>query len=287
MTPYETSAGAPVAGGGSGTLGAATQLTRIPISNARAPPSSHGFGCTSRIATLQVVWAGCRNSTRSRAPGREPAVRMTRSRPPRGRAGATGPARSRGMAAVAAAPSTALLAQVGLLSDLSTRELKAIGGSMREHRYPAGREVVAEGKRGVAFFVIAFRRDRSDHGSRTDRERNCADRPRLMDTHLLGVPVDRQGESPDRLEAAPAAGSPGRQFIKSSPARSCQRLTTALQSGAAPISFDGDCDVLTVPMWLDCDRPVLHDRAAQDSPPRANATPASAHQGLVGSLVHC
>lgn len=34
------------------------------------------------------------------------------------------------------------------------------------------------------------------------------------DTHLVGVPVDRQGESPDRLEAAPAAGSPGRQFIR-------------------------------------------------------------------------
>jgi hypothetical protein len=214
VTPYETSAGTPVAGGGSGTLGAATQLTRIPISNARAPPSSHSFGCTSRIATLQVVWAGCRNSTRSRSPGREPAVRMTRSRPSRERAGATGPARSSGIAAVAAAPSTALLAHVGLFSDLSTRELKAIDDSMREHGYPAGREVVAGGKRGVAFFVIVFRRDRPDHGSRTDRERDCADRPRLLDTHLLGVPVDRHGEFDDLLEAAPAAGSPGRQFIK-------------------------------------------------------------------------
>ena len=65
------------------------------------------------------------------------------------------PARSSSMGAMAAAPPTAFLAQVGLFSDLSPRELKAIAGSMREHRYPAGREVVAEGKPGVAFFVIA------------------------------------------------------------------------------------------------------------------------------------
>jgi len=55
---------------------------------------------------------------------------------------------------MAAAP-TEFLARVALFSDLSKRELKAIAGSMQEHRYPAGREVVAEGKLGVGFFVIA------------------------------------------------------------------------------------------------------------------------------------
>jgi CRP-like cAMP-binding protein len=57
------------------------------------------------------------------------------------------------MGAMAGAP-TEFLARVGLFSDLSKRELKAIAASMQEHRFPAGREVVTEGKLGVGFFVI-------------------------------------------------------------------------------------------------------------------------------------
>jgi CRP/FNR family cyclic AMP-dependent transcriptional regulator len=48
-----------------------------------------------------------------------------------------------------------LLAKVELFSGLDERELKEIAGSMREHRYEAGRAVVTEGEGGVGFFVIA------------------------------------------------------------------------------------------------------------------------------------
>jgi CRP-like cAMP-binding protein len=58
------------------------------------------------------------------------------------------------MGSMAAAP-TEFLARVGLFSDLSKRELKAIAASMQEHRFAARRELVTEGKLGVAFFVIA------------------------------------------------------------------------------------------------------------------------------------
>jgi CRP-like cAMP-binding protein len=48
-----------------------------------------------------------------------------------------------------------LLAGVELFGGLNARELKAIAGSMKEHRYEAGRNVVTEGQKGVGFFVIA------------------------------------------------------------------------------------------------------------------------------------
>lgn len=48
-----------------------------------------------------------------------------------------------------------LLARVELFRDLDSRELKQIAGSMKEHRYEAGRAVVTEGEGGVGFFVIA------------------------------------------------------------------------------------------------------------------------------------
>ncbi len=48
-----------------------------------------------------------------------------------------------------------LLAQVDLFADLNSRELKAIAGSMKDHRYEAGHVLVTEGQDGVGFFVIA------------------------------------------------------------------------------------------------------------------------------------
>jgi CRP-like cAMP-binding protein len=46
------------------------------------------------------------------------------------------------------------LRQVPLFADLPARELRALAESMKEHSFPAGHEVVAEGKGGVGFFVI-------------------------------------------------------------------------------------------------------------------------------------
>jgi CRP/FNR family transcriptional regulator, cyclic AMP receptor protein len=46
------------------------------------------------------------------------------------------------------------LRDVPLFADLSGRDLKRLADSMTEHTFPAGREVVAEGKGGVGFFVI-------------------------------------------------------------------------------------------------------------------------------------
>lgn len=65
-----------------------------------------------------------------------------------------GPLRGGGIRAMAAGP-TDLLAEVGLFSDLSKRELKDIAGSIQEHRCSAGSEVVTAGKGGAAFFIIA------------------------------------------------------------------------------------------------------------------------------------
>jgi CRP/FNR family transcriptional regulator, cyclic AMP receptor protein len=46
------------------------------------------------------------------------------------------------------------LRQVPLFGDLSARDLKRLADSMQELSFPAGKEVVAEGKGGVGFFVI-------------------------------------------------------------------------------------------------------------------------------------
>jgi CRP-like cAMP-binding protein len=46
------------------------------------------------------------------------------------------------------------LRNVPLFSDLSSRELKRLAGSMEERSFANGREVVAESTGGVGFFVI-------------------------------------------------------------------------------------------------------------------------------------
>jgi CRP/FNR family cyclic AMP-dependent transcriptional regulator len=46
------------------------------------------------------------------------------------------------------------LGEVPLFADISGRDLKRLAESMSEQTYAAGDEVVAQGKSGVAFFVI-------------------------------------------------------------------------------------------------------------------------------------
>ena len=46
------------------------------------------------------------------------------------------------------------LREVPLFSDLSARDLKRLADSMQEHSFASGKEVVAQGKGGVGFFVI-------------------------------------------------------------------------------------------------------------------------------------
>ena len=46
------------------------------------------------------------------------------------------------------------LRDVPLFADLSSRDLKRLADSMQDLSFPAGRQVVAEGKGGVGFFVI-------------------------------------------------------------------------------------------------------------------------------------
>ena len=46
------------------------------------------------------------------------------------------------------------LRDVPLFADLSARDRKQLADSMQELSFPAGREIVAEGKGGVGFFVI-------------------------------------------------------------------------------------------------------------------------------------
>jgi CRP-like cAMP-binding protein len=46
------------------------------------------------------------------------------------------------------------LRQVPLFAELSRRDLRRLSDSMQEHSFPAGREIVAEGRGGVGFFVI-------------------------------------------------------------------------------------------------------------------------------------
>jgi CRP-like cAMP-binding protein len=46
------------------------------------------------------------------------------------------------------------LREIPLFADLANRDLKRLAGSMQEMSFPAGAEVVAQGKGGVGFFVI-------------------------------------------------------------------------------------------------------------------------------------
>ena len=170
------------------------------------PLSSPSSVCTSRIATLQVV--GRDGATvRDRARPAASAVRdatLVVGRPVSAH-GATGPATER-------------VAWPRWLRRHPPRFLPRSGYSATSARASSKRSLARckstdiqpaarwspEGKPGVAFFVIAdgaavvmrageevatlgprrsFRRDRPDHRRRTDRERDCADRPRLLDAH--------------------------------------------------------------------------------------------------------
>ena len=51
-------------------------------------------------------------------------------------------------------PTVDSLRAVPLFCDLSNRELKQLADMLKERSFPAGAEVVAEGKSGVGFFVI-------------------------------------------------------------------------------------------------------------------------------------
>jgi CRP-like cAMP-binding protein len=53
------------------------------------------------------------------------------------------------------APPQELLANVDLFRDLDRRELREVADAMKEYRFPAGHEIVTQGKDGVGFFVIA------------------------------------------------------------------------------------------------------------------------------------
>lgn len=58
------------------------------------------------------------------------------------------------MAKNASSP-TAALEQVPLLSELTQRDRQRLASTMKERTFPAGREVVVEGRNGVGFFIIA------------------------------------------------------------------------------------------------------------------------------------
>ena len=61
------------------------------------------------------------------------------------------------------------LREVPLFADLSARDLKRLADSMQELSFPAGQEVVAEGKGGVGFFVILDGAARVAQGRRGPR----------------------------------------------------------------------------------------------------------------------
>jgi CRP-like cAMP-binding protein len=52
------------------------------------------------------------------------------------------------------ASSVSALEQVPLLAELTKRDRQRLAKTMKEHTYPAGKQVVVEGRRGVGFFVI-------------------------------------------------------------------------------------------------------------------------------------
>ena len=199
-----------------------------------------------------------------RWPGAQrPATRLTRlhglGRPAIGRD--RGPLRGGSIRAMAAAP-TDLLAGVGLFSELSKRELKDVAGSMQELRCSAGREVVAAGKRGAAFFIITEGKAAVIRAGKevatlgpgdyfgevalvTGGERNAsvtALTDLVLDAQRLGLPFDRQGECLDRLEAPRADGSSHRARLNAltgtsvasrSGSQRGRRTTTSRDPGAS------------------------------------------------------
>jgi CRP-like cAMP-binding protein len=50
---------------------------------------------------------------------------------------------------------TAALENVPLLAELTQRDRQRLAANMKERTFPAGREVVVEGRHGVGFFIIA------------------------------------------------------------------------------------------------------------------------------------
>jgi CRP-like cAMP-binding protein len=56
---------------------------------------------------------------------------------------------------MATTSSAAALEQVPLLTELTQRDRKRLAQTMKERTFPAGREVVVEGRNGVGFFIIA------------------------------------------------------------------------------------------------------------------------------------
>ena len=48
----------------------------------------------------------------------------------------------------------AVLEDVPLLAELTKRDRSRLAGSMRERAFPAGKQIVVEGKGGVGFFII-------------------------------------------------------------------------------------------------------------------------------------
>jgi CRP/FNR family cyclic AMP-dependent transcriptional regulator len=58
------------------------------------------------------------------------------------------------MARTAQVSTSDVLEQVPLLSGLSNRDRNRLAKSMKELTFPAGKQIVVEGKRGVGFFII-------------------------------------------------------------------------------------------------------------------------------------
>ena len=52
------------------------------------------------------------------------------------------------------ASSVSTLEQVPLLAELTKRDRQRLAKTMKEHTYPAGKQVVVEGRGGVGFFII-------------------------------------------------------------------------------------------------------------------------------------
>lgn len=51
-------------------------------------------------------------------------------------------------------PSTDLLRNVSLFSDLDEKDLESLAGEFNERRFPAGQKVALEGEGGLVFFIV-------------------------------------------------------------------------------------------------------------------------------------
>jgi CRP/FNR family cyclic AMP-dependent transcriptional regulator len=67
------------------------------------------------------------------------------------------------------------LAAVPLFSGLSKRDLRRLAGSMRERTFNEGKDVLAEGEGGIAFFVIVEGEARVSIGGRDVRTLRAGD----------------------------------------------------------------------------------------------------------------